>query len=150
MKKRNYDKFLARRSAVQAIYQQISHPIDDFLEDVSSSDHILSETECDKDLFMQIANRAKENFDFFEKLIRFYIPENFEFDRIKRCVKAVLICGVSEILEKKIPIAVIINEYIELAKLFCEEEYAFIHKILNFVSDDFIRSAGIFKENGSN
>jgi len=73
---------------------------------------------------------AAKRDDLDEQIVPFL--ENWKFDRIGRCTLLVLRYAIWEILYTKTPHSIVINEAIELAKCFAEQDsYKFVNGILD-------------------
>lgn len=125
-----YLNSLSRRAAVQAIYQQITYKSDDLLAEVLDPEHLISEGQMEKELFESIIISTLKSWESWEEIIQLLKKEG-DVLKLSRCAEAIIRCASAEILEKNIPISVIINEYLELSKIFCEKEAAFVNKILD-------------------
>jgi len=132
-------RHLARRNAAQALYQW-----DITGQDASS---ILANFIHDE----RLKGRYRE---YFEKLIK-EIPENIEklddmiashadrpVDRLDPLEKAILRIGTYEILYQiDVPHSVVVNEAIEMAKLFCADHgYKYVNGVLDKVVKDYTLS----------
>jgi transcription termination factor NusB len=137
-----YLNLLVRRSAVQAVYQQICAPSDNLIEEVKQEDHFLQELKLDQEVLEKTLSGVLNMWDSFEEVVTSHTKQELDLTKITRCGVAILRCAVAEILEKNIPILIIINEYLELSKIFCEKDVAFINKVLDyFVPEDIKRSS---------
>ena len=58
--------------------------------------------------------------------------ENWHFDRLGLIEQALILCGCAEFDLKEVEASVIIDEYIELAKKYCDEDS---YKLINGVLD---------------
>ena len=121
----------ARRSAVQALYQwhMTQIPMSDVITEFENEQTRLKKADIDyfRDLLQGTAKKAEELDDQLEPLLD--RPAN-ELDPVER---AVLHIGMYELLNySELPWRVVINESVELAKLFGAEQS---HKFINGVLD---------------
>lgn len=84
----------------------------------------------------ELVQTAVENLGKIRVVIRVFAPD-FPLEKIAPINKALLILGLSEMKFLETPPVVVINEYIELAKLFAEEKSA---GFINAVLDSFRKS----------
>lgn len=120
----------ARRLAMQAIYQSEISRIDagEALNNLFEEEEIIEETmEFSKRLVLGVTEKIKELDAKIKELSKNWAP-----DRINPVERSILRLALYELLyEKDTPRPVIINEAIELAKRYCDEESAaFINGIL--------------------
>jgi len=142
MRNKYYLNLLTRRSAVQAVYQNISTPSDALWKDISQNDHILTETKVDDILLQEIVEKVEKKWNEWDEIILKNLNSDLDLKKISRCAKAILICAIAEIEKKKEIASIIINEYLELTKLFCENEVPLVNKIL----DSFVHSLSVREE----
>jgi N utilization substance protein B len=120
----------ARRLAMQAIYQsEISKTdIDQALDNLFEEEGIPEET---KTFARHLAKEAQNNKDKLDSKITEF-SKNWSIDRISMINKSILRLAFYELLfEKDTPKPVVINEALELAKKYSDEESAkFINGIL--------------------
>jgi len=83
-----------------------------------------------------LVKTAVENLGKIKVIIRVFAPD-FPFEKIAPINRVLLILGLSEMRFLKTPPVVVINEYIELAKVFAEEKSA---GFINAVLDSFRKS----------
>jgi transcription termination factor NusB len=134
MRNKYYLNLLTRRSAVQAVYQNISTPCDALWNDISQNGHILTETKVDEILLKEIIQKVEKKWNEWDEVILKSLNSDLDLKKISRCAKSILICAMAEIEKRKEIASIIINEYLELTKLFCENEVPLVNKILdNFV-----------------
>jgi N utilization substance protein B len=88
-----------------------------------------------------IVNAIVENRDELEKIYEPYLA-NWRSERISVCTKLILLFAVWEFKNTETDARIIINEAIELAKCFAEEDaYRFVNGILDPVSKEFRKEA---------
>lgn len=84
-----------------------------------------------------------------QELEKIYEPflSNWRTDRVSVCTKLILLFGIWELKNTEIDARIIINEAIELAKCFAEEDaYRFVNGILDPVSKDLRKELSISSE----
>lgn len=94
----------------------------------------ISEREFAEDL----AKKIEENYAKIRELIRKHAPE-WPVDRMDPVERAILVLGICELIDpgKDVPVNVAINESIELAKTYGDENSGkFINGVLNAVAHD--------------
>jgi N utilization substance protein B len=102
---------------------------------------VLEEADAQKDdeFSWQILSTAVENKGKIKLLIRAFAPE-YEFDKIAPINRGLLILGICEMKFMETPPVVVINEYIEMAKLYGEDKSA---SFINGVLDSYRKSLGL-------
>ncbi|MBP6869344.1 transcription antitermination factor NusB [Candidatus Babeliales bacterium] len=86
--------------------------------------------ELDGEIIKTVNEVAKRRNELDEQMIPFL--ENWKFERIGRCTLLVLRYAIWEILYTTTPHSIVINEAIELAKCFAEQDsYKFVNGILD-------------------
>ena len=126
-----------REIAMQALYADGSnqHRVDENLRQIAENDKL--------ELDSPIVSFAKElttgvvnNLDQIDRII-IIKSKNWAFSRISPIDKALLRLGIYELLFTQVPRAVVINEALEIAKVFSSESSGkFINGILNQVNED--------------
>lgn len=120
-----------REKAMIAVYQYIlvSRDTKELIEDAF-------ETSID-DIpvyFVNIVRTAIKNQDRYKEYINQVIKKGWTYDRLGAIEKAILINGCAEFDLKEVEAAVIINESVELAKKYCDEDtYKLINRILDVI-----------------
>ncbi len=84
----------------------------------------------------ELVGTAVKNLGKIKVIIRVFAPD-FPIEKIAPINKALLVLGISEMKFVETPPVVVINEYIELAKLFAEDKSA---GFINAVLDSFRKS----------
>jgi N utilization substance protein B len=97
---------------------------------------IAIETLREDDFAKELVKTAVENLGKIKVVIRVFAPD-FPIEKIAPINKSLLVLGISEMKFMGTPPVVVINEYIELAKLFAEEKSA---GFINAVLDSFRKS----------
>jgi len=102
-------------------------------------DHVISYVEGKEsdDFAREIVSAAVENVAKLKIVIRAFAPD-FPFNKIPPINRAILLLGLAEMKYLSTPPVVVINEYIELAKLFGEKKSA---GFINAVLDSFRQNA---------
>ena len=90
----------------------------------------------------EILQTAIENMGKAKVIIRAFAPE-FTFEKIAPINRALLVLGVCEMKFMETPPVVVINEYIELAKIYGEDKSA---SLINGVLDNYRKSLGLSRE----
>ena len=82
----------------------------------------------------EIFNGVNKNIEIIDDIIRKNL-KNWKIERISRVAKCAMRIGVYEILKEEIPIAVAVNESVEIAKIFGGESDAnYVQAVLSSVS----------------
>ena len=82
----------------------------------------------------ELFNGVNKNIEIIDDIIRKNL-KNWKIERISRVAKCAMRIGVYEILKGEIPIAVAINESVEIAKIFGSESDAnYVQAVLSSVS----------------
>ena len=88
------------------------------------------DSEFTKELFFGVKN----NKELIDNLIKSNI-KNWKFDRISRVAKCAMRLSIYEMLKADVPVAVAVNESVEIAKIFgSEEEANYVQAVLSAVS----------------
>ena len=90
------------------------------------------ETECEeKEYAAEILKDVEENEAAYIEEISKYLP-NWSFERENYVEQALLLAAVSELKLQKTDKAVVLNEAVEIAKKFCDEDsYRYINGVLD-------------------
>ena len=84
-----------------------------------------------------LINGVEKNLDKIDSIIKKNI-KNWKFERISRVTKCALRIGIFEILNDDIPIPIVINEAVELAKIYGGEEDAnYVQAVMSSVFREF-------------
>ncbi len=140
MKTPNDPRHLARKVAFSVIYSietannsQYTGDYDELINSVLENYEI---TDYDHKVFENILNSTTKNLPEIKNLIASH-STGWNMDKIYKTDLALLIMATAEMMTKTVPLKVSIDESIELAKEFCQEESSkFINGVL----------AGIIKE----
>lgn len=120
-----------REKAMIAVYQYIlvSRDTKELIEDAfeTSIDDVPT-------YFVNIVRTAIQNQERYKEYINQVIKKGWTYDRLGAIEKAILINGCAEFDLKEVEAAVIINESVELAKKYCDEDtYKLINRILDVI-----------------
>ncbi len=120
-----------REKAMIAVYQYIlvSRDTKELIEDAfeTSIDDVPA-------YFVNIVRTAIQNQERYKGYINQVIKKGWTYDRLGAIEKAILINGCAEFDLKEVEAAVIINESVELAKKYCDEDtYKLINRILDVI-----------------
>lgn len=92
-----------------------------------------SVSEFAKEIFTGVNN----NILIIDNMIKENI-RNWKFERISRVAKSAMRMGIYELIQEKIPMAIAINEAVEMAKIFgSEEEANYVQAVLTSVSSSY-------------
>jgi N utilization substance protein B len=119
----------AREIAIQTLYQMEFHPED--------SDAVIRErgaglTGSDRSFFQQLVQGVKNHLAVIDSVIGRFLKTGWSVERLSSVDRAILRLSVYELLfEKETPRGVVLNEAVELAKLFSGiESSRFINGVL--------------------
>lgn len=128
---------LIREHVVISIYQYILIQLN--IEDTHTyltGGYEPIEDQADLDRCIEIVTKIRDHFDVLSKIIADKLKKNWSLDRIARLEYAILVVATYELLYLKKPKHIVINEAIELAKKYCDENsYKFINGILNSIDE---------------
>lgn len=139
-------KFTKRRAArffaVQALYQTehsdqpLSFLIDEFSHFQAEDDHQEIASNQDHALFVQLVEGVIEYKDTIDTTIQSVLSQDWVIDRLDSVVRAIFRVSAYELTHMpETPTAVIVNEYLEIAKAFFgQSEVTFIHVILDKIA----------------
>jgi N utilization substance protein B len=136
----------ARLAAVQALYQmEISGASTaDVIGDFSAgklpreSEATYSDCEGDPDLFRVLVEKAVDRQATLDRAIARHLSKGWRLERIDAVARAILRAGAAELEQRPdIPVAVVIDEYVEIAKSFFEgPEPGFVNAALDACARD--------------
>jgi N utilization substance protein B len=141
-------KSASRLYAVQALFQM--EAIDQDLEEVKAEfqnfrigaefDGILY-NEADIKFFKDIVDSAVKNQSQIDQMTDKALAKNWPIDRIDPTIRALFRSGTAELFLGKAPVAVIINEFVDIAKAFFPEgkEAKFVNAVLDQISKDMLK-----------
>lgn len=135
----------SRMCAVQARYQLevVDQNIDELISNFIINKGYLSEElvvpEMDCEFFKNLMYISQKNLNEIDKILADNLNENWTFDRLDITIKNIVRLGIAEIVYfLEIPLKVVINEYVELAKSFFDKsEVTFVNGILHKVSQTY-------------
>jgi N utilization substance protein B len=136
----------ARLGAVQALYQmEISGASTaDVIADFSAgklpreSETGYSESEGDADLFKVLVEKAVDRQATLDRAIARHLGKGWRLERLDAVARAILRAGAAELEQRHdIPVAVVIDEYVEIAKSFFHgPEPGFVNATLDACARD--------------
>lgn len=125
--KLNKSRSAARLAAVQALYQMevsgatTAEVIADFTAGKlpRQTEATYSETEGDLGLFKLLVEIAVDRQATLDRAIARHLGQGWRLERLDAVARAILRAGVAELEQRPdIPVAVVIDEYVEIAKVF--------------------------------
>ncbi|HEX8902702.1 transcription antitermination factor NusB [Vitreimonas sp.] len=136
----------ARLGAVQALYQmEVSGASTaDVIADFAAgklpreTEASYTESEGDLDLFKVLVEKAVDRQATYDRAIARNLSKGWRLERIDAVARAILRAGAAELEQRRdIPTAVVIDEYVEIAKAFFEgPEPGFINAALDACAHD--------------
>ena len=142
--KKYQDKRSARVLAVQALYahQYISEGIlldqiiYDLIKDSKSQDILSKLSDSDEKLVINLARGTEKNIIELKELISKHLSKEWRFDRLGKVMQSILLVAAYELqMNDATDKAVIINEYLEITKMFNHEgESGFVNSVLDGIS----------------
>ena len=118
----------ARKKAMIVVYQYLlyNRSIDELLE------NNFEEKELQEDPYIQkVIERAIQEKDRYSNYLN-QVLDSWSFERLGFIEQAILLCGCAEFDLKEIEAPIIIDEYIELTKEYCDSDS---YKLINGVLD---------------
>ena len=134
----------ARLAAVQAIYQmdiagtRISEIVEEYEalrigKEVDGDEYLSADLSWFRSLVSGVVKEQRE----LDPLIHQTLPDDWPLARIDTLLRAVLRCGAFELKNRQdVPSSVVINEYLEIAKAFFEQDEP---RLVNAVLDGLAR-----------
>ena len=136
----------ARLGAVQALYQMevsgasTADVVADFVAGKlpRETEATCTESEGDLELFQVLVEKAVERQATLDRAIARHLSKGWRLERIDAVARAILRAGAAELEQRRdIPKAVVLDEYVEIAKSFFEgPEPGFINAALEAVARD--------------
>lgn len=120
-----------REKAMIAVYQYllVNRDVDTLIEDTYNR-----KIKDVDEYFRDIVHNAVDEEERYSSYINEVLKEGWNYDRLGTIEKAILLCGCAEFDLKQTQAAVIIDEYVELAKKFCDEDtYKLINRVLDII-----------------
>ena len=136
----------ARLAAVQALYQMETggSTTADVIAEFSAgklpreTEATFTDSEPDADLFRTLIEKAVDRQSTLDRAIARHLSRGWRLERIDSVARAILRAGVAELEQRSdIPTAVVINEYVDIAKSFFEgPEPGFVNATLDACARD--------------
>ncbi len=137
----------ARLAAVQALYQMeiAGSTTADALADFDTGklprengDVLISDVEGDVDLFKILVEKAVDRQLTLDRAIARHLSKGWKLERLDAVARAILRAGAAELEQRAdIPVAVVIDEYVEIAKSFFDgPEPGFVNATLDACAKD--------------
>lgn len=123
----NAPRRASRLAAVQALYQMelsgasTAEVLADFAAGKlpRETEATYSDAEGDPDLFKVLVEKAVERQATIDRAIARHLGEGWKLERLDAVARAILRAGATELEQREdIPVAVVIDEYVEIAKAF--------------------------------
>lgn len=120
-----------RERAMITVYQYLLVPRD--LNELIENEYEMKPEEIDP-YFHDVIKTAVANTERYSGYISNVLKEGWSFARLGYIEKAILLNGCAEFDLKQIEAAVIINESVEMAKKYCDEDtYKLINSVLDII-----------------
>jgi N utilization substance protein B len=142
----NAARSVARLAAVQALYQmEVSGATTaDVIADFTAgklpreTEATYCEAEGDLDLFKILVEKAVDRQATLDRAIARHLSKGWRLERIDAVARAILRAGAAELEQRTdIPVAVVIDEYVEIAKAFFDgPEPGFVNATLDAATRD--------------
>lgn len=142
----NLPRSVARLGAVQALYQmEVSGATTaDVIADFTAgklprpTEASYTDIEGDLDLFRLLVEKAVDRQATYDRAIARHLSKGWRLERIDAVARAILRAGAAELEQRNdIPVAVVIDEYVEIAKAFFDgPEPGFINAALDAAARD--------------
>ena len=124
---------------MEAIHQDLSEVKDEFENfRIGVEQDGIKYNDADKKYFRKILDVAVQNQSRIDKLTDQALVEKWPIDKIDPTIRALFRGGIAELLIKKTPVNVVINEFVDIAKAFFPEgkETKFVNAVLDHISKD--------------
>ncbi len=134
----------ARVVAVQCVYsieyeegKAIDQKIIDLIDLYTTTNENKALTDANISHLSKLVRETASKKDALINLISPHLGEGWRFERLGKVIQSILLVGACEMfLDKEVDARIIINEYIELAKLFKHEgEAGFVNSVLHKLSE---------------
>jgi len=142
----NLSRSVSRLAAVQALYQmEVSGATTaDVIADFTAgklprpTEASYTDVEGDLDLFKILVEKAVDRQATYDRAIARHLSKGWRLDRLDAVARAILRAGAAELEQRTdIPVAVVINEYVEIAKAFFDgSEPGFVNATLDVAARD--------------
>lgn len=136
----------ARLAAVQALYQMevAGASTSDVLADFAAgklpreTEAAYAEAEGDPELFKVLVEKAVDRQATLDRAIARHLGKGWRLERLDAVARAILRAGATELEQRRdIPVAVVIDEYVEIAKAFFDgPEPGFVNATLDACAAD--------------
>ncbi len=142
--KKYQEKRTARVLAIQAIYAhnytQADFPLDqvifDIIKDSKSQESLSKLSASDEKLIITLTRGTEKNLEKLKEIISGHLSKEWRFDRLGKVMQAILLVAAYEMqMNPEFDKAIIINEYIEITKMFNHEgEAGFVNSVLDGIA----------------
>jgi N utilization substance protein B len=141
------EKRAARVLAVQALYAHHNHEgsrldqtIFDIIKDSKSQEVLSKLSKSDEKLIINLARGTQDNLELVTAAITKHLSKEWRFERLGKVMQAILLIAAYEMMmDSEVDRAILINEYIEITKMFNHEgEAGFVNSVLDGISKDSI------------
>lgn len=136
----------ARLAAVQALYQMeiAGATVADVIAEFAAgklprpTEAAYTDEDADADLFKLLVEKAVDRQTTLDRAIARHLSSGWRLDRLDAVARAILRTGAAELEQcRETPVAVVINEYVEIAKAFFDgPEPGFINAALDACAPD--------------
>ena len=132
----------SRRIAIEVVFSYLARDKSISIDDTIK--HVLDDVEEGRadELAVNLSKLVAKEFGKLKLILKVYAPE-FPYEKIAPINRTILLLGLAEMKFLDTPPIVVINEYIELAKMFGEEKSA---GFINAVLDSFRQQIGKDRE----
>jgi N utilization substance protein B len=133
-------KRLARVLAVQAVYchyalkedREFKYSIYDVMTSYKNSDMAEEINDADEKRLIKICRKVEEDVEKIDNTIGNHISKDWTVSRLPLLILCIMRSAIAEFLYTKLDKSVIINEYVEITKLFNHDgEAGFVNKVLD-------------------
>lgn len=126
---------LAREKATIGIYQKLL--VDSSLDEIFiylKDDELLAEHQESLEFSQWLVENTLANIDSYQELLSKFLKKGWVFERLSKMEQAILLIATCELLESDLPKNIVINEAVNNAKKFCDDDsYKFINGVLGQV-----------------
>lgn len=124
---------LAREKATIGVYQNLL--VESSLDDIKvflNEDHTLAGNQKSMDFAVNLVETTLKNKESYQKLLEKFLRKGWTFERLSHMERAILLIATCELLESDLPKTIVINEAVNNAKTFCDDDsYKFINGVLS-------------------
>ncbi len=145
--KKFQEKRAARVLAIQAMYAFQNHEgsnldqiIYDLIKDSKAQEILNKLSQSDEKLIIKLARGTNDNVEILVQKISPHLSKEWRFERLGKVIQVILLVAAYEMmLDHEVDRPIIINEYIEIAKMFNHDgEAGFVNSVLDGVSKSII------------